>query len=176
MRLASPPRRLRSGTVWYGGGVRKRIVGAASTSAPEAAGDWLDLERLAQVELSSEDPAHPIECALREGDEGWRAAEPGEQVLRIVFDEPQRLRRIRVGFVEPSTERTQEFTLRWQPADGSASREIVRQQWTFSPGGATQETEDYRVELSGVAALELAIRPNIGGGDARASLHALRLA
>jgi hypothetical protein len=157
--------------------VRKRIVQRAPGRAPSAADDWLDLDRLARVELGSEDPDHPIEGALLPGrDEGWRSAEPGEQRLRIVFDEPQRLRRIWMRFVEPSAARTQEFTLRWQPSDGSGYREIVRQQWTFSPGSASRETEDYHVELSGVAVLEVAIRPDIRGGDARASLEAMRLA
>jgi hypothetical protein len=157
--------------------MRKRIVELSSRSSPAQDVEWLALDRLARVELSSEDPAHPIEGALSpERDEGWRASHPGEQVVRVVFDEPQRLRRIWLRFVEPSTERTQEFTLRWLPAEASATREIIRQQWTFAPGGATSETEDYGVELPGVAMLELVIRPDIGGGDARASLDALRLA
>ena len=157
--------------------MRKRIVGPASKVAPAADDDWLDLEHLAEIEVSSEDPEHPVESALLPGhDRGWRAAGPGEQVLRIRFDEPQRLRRIWIRFDEPSTERTQQFTLRWQPADGSATREIVRQQWTFSPQGAVQETEDYRVELPGVALLELSIVPELQGGEARACLSSLRLA
>lgn len=157
--------------------MRKRVVGQPSANVPTAGDDWLDLERLAQIELSSEDPAHPIESALLPGREpGWRAAGPGEQVLRIVFDAPQQLRRIWLSFAESSSERTQEFALRWIPADGSPAREIVRQQWTFSPGSATRQTEDYRVQLSAVAVLELAIVPDIDGGEARASLDALRLA
>jgi hypothetical protein len=158
--------------------VRKRILRPASKDPSLLPGDdWLDLEHLARVELSSEDPAHPIEGALLPGGEpGWVSAEPGEQVLRIVFDQPQRVRRIWLRFEEPSIQRTQEYTLRWQPADGSALREIVRQQWTFSRAGATRETEDHRTDLAGVAVLELTIRPDIGGGDARASLSALRLA
>ena len=157
--------------------MRKRIVAAARASDPSSGEQWLDLEQLARVELSSEEEEHPVEAALTPGrDAGWRAAEAGEQFVRILFDEPQRLRRIRLTFVETAAERTQEFSLRWLPADGSPAREIVRQQWTFSPGGASEETEDYRVDLSGVAALELAIVPDIRGGSARASLHSLRVA
>jgi hypothetical protein len=157
--------------------VRKRIVGLSSQSAPAADDDWLDLERLAEIEVSSEHKEHPVENALLAGrDRGWRAAGPGEQQLRIRFDEPQRLRRIWLRFDEPATERTQQFALRWQPADGSATREIVRQQWTFSPEGAVQEIEDYRVELAGVAQLELSIVPDLRGGEAHAGLHSLRLA
>jgi len=54
-------------------------------------------------------------------------------------------------------------------------REIVRQQWNFSKPASTREIEDYRVDLSNVTVLELAIVPDISGGTARASLKSLRL-
>ena len=54
-------------------------------------------------------------------------------------------------------------------------KEIVRQQWTFSPPGSVRELEEYQVELSNVTVLEWLIKPNIGGGLARASLTNLRL-
>jgi len=137
----------------------------------------LDLDRLAQVEITSEDGAHPIESALLPGrSSGWRATEPGEQTIRLLFAHPQRLRRIWLEFVEPVTERTQEFVLRWSQDDGQSFREIVRQQWNFSPQGSTCETEDHRVDLSRVTVLELSIIPDISGGNAHASLAQLRLA
>lgn len=157
--------------------MRKRTISPVQqdTSAPD--GHWLDLESLAQVEITSEDAAHPIESALLPGrGSGWRAAGPGEQTLRLLFDEPRTLRRVWLHFVELATERTQEFALRWSAEGGQSFREIVRQQWTFSPGGATLEVEDYHVELSGVRVLELTITPDISGGDAHASLEELRLA
>ena len=134
--------------------------------------DWLDLEHLAEVEITSEDPDHPIESALlsrRFGAArrwfGLRAAHAGEQTIRLVFTRPRRIRRIWLEFVEPSTERTQQFVLRWL-ADGETSfREIVRQQWNFSPHGATSETEDYNVDLQDVSRLELGIIPDTSGGD-----------
>jgi type IV secretory pathway VirJ component len=36
---------------------------------------WLDLQEMASVEVTSEDPNFPIEAALISGDGGWRAAE-----------------------------------------------------------------------------------------------------
>jgi hypothetical protein len=65
--------------------------------------------------------------------------------------------------------------LRWSPDGGSSLKEIVRQQWNFSPPELIRETEDYQVDLSNVTLLELVIKPNIGGGAARASLNNLRL-
>jgi len=52
-------------------------------------------------------------------------------------------------------------------------REIVRQQWNFSPQDTTTEIEEYRVDLSEVTVLEMTITPDIAGGPARASLNSL---
>jgi hypothetical protein len=157
--------------------MRKRIIPPVQKGTFPTDEEWLDLERLAQVEITSEDAAHPIESALLpDRGTGWRAAAPGEQTIRFLFEHPQRVRRIWLQFVEPVIERTQEFVLRWSPDGGQSFREIVRQQWNFSPQGATCETEDHRVDLSGVTVLELSIIPDISRGDARASLSQLRLA
>ena len=156
--------------------MRKNVVPAGSQAPPAPEDGWLDLERLARVEVTSEEAAHPVESALLPGGgSGWRAANPGQQRVRLLFDAPQPLRRIRLLFVEPAAERRQEFVLRWS-ADGETFREIVRQQWNFSPTGATAEEEDYGVDLPGVAVLELEIVPDVSGGAARASLAELRLA
>lgn len=157
--------------------MRKRVIKSAASEVATAEQGWLDVEELAQVEVTSEDAAHPVESALvpAEGG-GWRAAQPGEQTLRLVFDRPQRLTRIWLLFIEPDTARTQEFVLRWSPDGGRTVREIVRQQWNFGPPETIREAEDYRVELSGVTVLELAIVPDKSGGDARASLAQCRLA
>jgi hypothetical protein len=138
---------------------------------------WLEVENLAQVELTSEDPAHPIEAAFNSGrDAGWRASEPGAQTIRLLFNQPQPLRRIRLHFLEPTAERTQEFSLRWSPDGGRSFREVMRQQYTFSPGGATSEIEELEVDLAGVTVLELTIIPDQGRGQAHASLAEWRLA
>jgi hypothetical protein len=139
--------------------------------------DWLDVGRVASVEVTSEEDGYPIESALlAEGPHGWRAAAPGSQTIRLIFDEPQRLRRIWLIFEENEDERTQEFVLRWSPDRGRSFREIVRQQWNFSQPDAVREIEDYAVEFSGVTVLELIISPDKSGGKARASLAKLRLA
>jgi len=106
---------------------------------------------------------------------GWRAAAPGTQTIRLIFDQPQRLTRIALVFEETAIKRTQEFVLRWSPDGGRSFREIVRQQWNFSPPDTVREVEEYQVELSDVTALELIIVPNNSGGAARASLKNLRL-
>jgi hypothetical protein len=159
--------------------MRKRIVGraAAGGGASAVAAPWLDVERHAEVEVTSEDPAHPIESALLPGStSGWLAGEPGAQAIRLRFDSPRRVERIRLVFDEHDATRTQEFVLRWSADGGRTYRDIVRQQYTFSPPGTTHEVEDYAVELRGVTAVELHIVPDISGGPTRASLSAWTLA
>jgi hypothetical protein len=157
--------------------MRKRIIPPVQQETGPPDLEWLNMEELAEVEITSEDPAHPIESALLPGRaSGWRAAAPGEQKIRLLFAYPQRLRRIWLSFVETRTERTQEYVLRWSTDSGQSFQEIVRQQWNFSPQGATNETEDLHVELPAVTVLELSIIPDISGGNAFASLAQLRLA
>ena len=157
--------------------MRKRIIGHDPGEVAAAEPGWMDLERLAQVEITSEDVGYPIESALipRVGS-GWRAAQPGEQTIRLRFDEPLRIKRIRLVFHESEQERTQEFVLRWSPDGGQSYREIMRQQYNFSPPETAREIEDYDVDLDGVRALELRIVPDISGGSTRASLAQLRVA
>jgi hypothetical protein len=157
--------------------MRKRLI--APVPHDRVAFDWggLDLASVGLVELTSEDETHPIECALqpREG-RGWRAEGPGPQVIRFLFDQPQKLKHIQLIFEETEVQRTQEFTLRWSADHGRSFREIIRQQWNFTPPGTTRETEDYTVDLRDVTVLELRIVPDQSGGSARATLECLRLA
>jgi len=157
--------------------MRKRIIVPVQQETASPNQEWLNVEGLAEVEITSEDGAHPIESALIPGRApGWRAAVPGKQTIRLLFAHPQRLQRIWLNFEEPLTERTQEYVLRWSPDGGQSYREILRQQWNFSPQGATSETEDHHVELPAVTVLELSIIPDTAGGNAFASLAQLRLA
>jgi hypothetical protein len=156
--------------------MRKRIIDDIQEVSPTDQG-WLDLDRLAQVEITSEDAAHPFESALLPGTgPGWQAARPGEQTIRLLFDAPMRLSRIRLQFDEEQHVRTQEFALRWLPDGEQSYRELLRQQYNFSPPATTREVEAYTVNLEGVMALELSIVPDISGGEARASLAGLQLA
>jgi len=157
--------------------MHKRIINHDPRNVSPVDHSWLDLQRLAQVELTSEDAAYPIEAALiPSAGPGWRAAQAGGQSIRLLFDELQRIRHIQLLFHENQQARTQEFVLRWSPDGGQSYREILRQQYTFSPPGMTRECEDYAVDLAGVTALELRIVPDISGGDARASVAQLRIA
>ena len=158
--------------------MRKRLTtpGPSPQDAPPPDEGWLDLDRAASVEVTSEEKDYEIDSALVSGEtQGWRAASPGTQTIRLIFDESQTLTCIALVFEETETGRTQEFTLRWSSDHGGSFQEIVRQQWNFSPPNSVREVEEFRVDLSGVTALELVIVPDISGGAARASLKSLRL-
>ena len=156
--------------------MRKRLITPTSRDAPRLDEGWLDIDHAASVEVTSEQKDYGIDAALVSGEtQGWRAAVSGAQTVRLIFDKPQRLTRISLVFEETGTERTQEFVLRWSGDGGRSFREIVRQQWNFSPPNSIREVEEYRVELSDVTVLELVIVPDISRGSARASLKSLRV-
>ena len=140
--------------------MRKRLITPTRESIRTHGEGWLDVERAAVVEFTSEDKDYPVESAFASGDaRGWRAAGPGSQTIRLVFDQPQRLRCVSLVFDENETARTQEFVLRWSPDGGASVKEIVRQQWNFSPPDSIREVEEYHADLSSVTVLELVINP-----------------
>jgi hypothetical protein len=159
--------------------MRKSIVSPSAVAATPISDLWRDLERIARVEISSEDEQFPIEHALgKKGTTGWRAAETGPQLIRLHFDEPLNIKRLRLHFVDKTAERSQEFAV--YAGSGNELKEVVRQQWSFSPNGSTEEIEEYTVNLSGVTTLELRIDPDRSHdpkmSQAYASLQSLKLA
>lgn len=156
--------------------MRKILINQPTKNTSPSEQNYLDLEHLAQVEISSESQKYPIESALIEGSEsGWQAACPGEQTLRLIFDQPQIIKHIFLLFDELEQSRTQEFVLLWRMENEDFFREILRQQYHFSPPHSARETENYTVDLKQLKALELRIIPDISGGEACAKLTRLRL-
>lgn len=157
--------------------MRKRGIGPVSVRHTLVRSRWIEIDKDASVEVTSEEEGYPIEAPLRgDGGGSWRAAEPGPQTIRLVFDAPRRLQRIWIVFEERDVARTQEFVLRWSPDGGQTYHDIVRQQYTFAPPGTIREVEDYTVDVQGVTVVELHIVPEIAGGLARASLSEWLLA
>jgi hypothetical protein len=166
------------------GAMRKRLIGGMGTAVERGVTEeteaWIDLETAAEVEISSEAEGAPIEGALETGGDGagWRAATTGPQTIRLRFDQPTAIRRIYLHFVEREAERSQEFSVyagsgEGKPREGDAGlREVVRQQFAFSPGGATEEIEDYSVELKEVTVFELRIDPDRAHDPKQSRTHA----
>jgi hypothetical protein len=157
--------------------MRKRIINPVQQDLSYPERNWLNIESIAIVEVSSEDAEHPIEAALlADRLSGWRALDSGKQIIRLIFDQPQSLEWIKLSFEERAVERTQEYVLRWSPDKDHSCQEIVRQQWNFSPDGSISQIEEYHVQLRSVTTIELIITPDISERYCVASLKQLRFA
>lgn len=155
--------------------MRKQITGAALGTTEPSGGPWLDLESLAQVEVSSEAAGFPIEGALIPGSSrGWQAAAPGRADLLLRFDAPLAVAQVLLHCTDAEHERSQEWVLRARLADGS-EREIVRGGWNFSPAGSTEQRELYTLQLREVRELSLSIDPDRGRDRYPATLAAWRV-
>src|SRR5438067_13794122 len=106
--------------------MRKRLVTPTLETVRSSGEAWLDIERATIVEITSEEKDYPVESAFGLGEaQGWRAAEPGPQTIRLVLEQPQSLRRISLVFEERETARTQECGVRCSSDGGRWLREIV---------------------------------------------------
>ena len=71
--------------------MRKRLITPVPQVSPPTDQHWFDLGSVATVEVTSETKGHPIESALLLSEtRGWRAAQPGAQLIRLLFDHPLR--------------------------------------------------------------------------------------
>jgi hypothetical protein len=158
--------------------LRKHIVKAPSSLSVPQPGE-MDIAATATVQVTSEDPTHPIEHVFdtRRGPGGsrWVAAEPGEQTLILAFDTPQIIHQTILEVEEPEVSRTQEFQLSVSHDGGQTYRELRRQEYNFSPPGTTFEREDWAVLAEGVTHLQLWMKPDKGGKPCRATLTSLVL-
>ena len=155
--------------------MRKRLLVEPDKNR-EKQPDWLGMETSAEAEVTSENAEFPLESALGiVPGPGWKAARPGTQTIRLLFDHPLSVRRIHLEFREEQQERIQEFVLSWSDDGGKTYREILRQQFNFN-SSAMNEIEDYNVELHKVSALELRITPDLARREGLASLRRLQIA
>jgi hypothetical protein len=158
--------------------MRKQILKTDPATSAPLSGE-LDVAALATVAVTSELADHPVEHAFdnRRGPGGsrWIAATPGEQTLILAFDAPQKIRRVSLEIEENHDSRTQELQLALSHDGGNTYRELVRQEFNFSPSGTTFEREEWTVAAEKVTHLRLCIKPDKGGGPCRASLTTLSL-
>jgi len=156
--------------------MRKRLIPQPAGHSLKKDSDWLGMETSAEAEVSSENAEFPIESALGiVPGPGWKAARPGTQTIRLLFDHPLNVRRIHLEFCEEQQERIQEFLLLWSNDGGKTYREILRQQFNFN-SSATHEIEDYSVELDQVSSIELRITPDLARREGLATLRRLQIA
>jgi hypothetical protein len=156
--------------------LRKRLLDA--TARATAAGE-IDIALCATILFSSEQPDHPVEH-LFDGCSGpgasrWiggRADQTEEIVLE--FDQPQPLSRLVYEVEDKECERTQEVRVEVSEDGARSWRQILAQEYNFSPRGATFQRQDQRFERCRASHLRLSIVPNKNGPGA-ATLTTLRL-
>jgi hypothetical protein len=158
--------------------LRKHII-RAPASAPAPTPGEIDIAAVATVLVTSEAAEHPVDHAfdLHRGPGGsrWIAGEPGEQTLILAFDAPQAIRRVALEVEEPEVARTQELQLAVSTDGGRTYREVLRQEYNFSPPGTSFEREDWTLDAVGVTHLRLMIRPDKGSKPCRATITSLAL-
>lgn len=145
------------------------VQAAVSDSAAPAV-EWLDLETRASVTITARGERLARARSL------WSAACPGEQMIEIRFHHPTPVRRLRVITTEAEQSRTQEMTVSVSLHRGERHHHVLRQQFNFSPDGATEDVEEYTLELEGVSVIQLRIVPSIDGRPATARVSELRVA
>jgi hypothetical protein len=70
--------------------MRKQIINDTEPNPPEISEEWLNLEEIARMEVSSEDPKYPIESAFKHTESlGWRAGQLGERTIRLLLMSPK---------------------------------------------------------------------------------------
>jgi hypothetical protein len=158
--------------------LRKEIIKPHEATPVIPPGE-IDIAAVAIVMVTSEAPEHPVDLAFDEqrgpGGTRWIAGEPGEQLVILAFDSPQTICRVSLEVHEPEVPRTQELHLSLSCDGGQTYRELLRQEYNFSPPGTTFEREDWTIEAQGVTHLRLGIKPDKGGKLCRATLTSLVL-
>src|SRR5258705_11753255 len=156
--------------------LRKQIIKGLPADPVPSTGE-IDIAAVATVLVTSESPDHPVDHAF-DGRRGpgashWIAGETGEQELILAFDAPQTIRQVGLEVEEPEIARNQELHLSASCDGGRTYRELLRQEYNFSPPGATFEREQWGVTAQGVTHLRLVIKPDKGGKPCRATLTSL---
>jgi len=157
--------------------LRKQVL--EHQPATEIQSEGIPVAEVATVLVTSETVDHPIEHVFdsRRGPGGsrWMAEKPGEQTLILAFDVPQTFRKVTLEVEEPAVSRTQEVALAVSDDGGQTYRELVRQEYNFSPPGTAFEREEWKVSAEMVTHLRLWIKPDKGGKLCRATLTSLTL-
>jgi hypothetical protein len=158
--------------------LRKRPLEADAATSTKAA-DEIDVAGCATIAYSSENPAHPVEHLL-DGRSGpgatrWISARPDTiEHIVVEFDQAQPISRLVYEVEEAMRERTQEVRVEVSEDGGQTYRQILVQEYTFSPRGATYQREEQRFNRVQATHLRMTIVPN-KNGSGTATLTTLRL-
>lgn len=153
--------------------MRKKII-APPRDRVVVSGD-IDLEQVATVLVTSESPEFPVDNAFIDSEKSWIAGQPGEQTLILEFDSPQNFQQIRLEIEELETSRCQELAIAISSDGGNNYRELLRQEYYFSPPETTEQRETWTVEARQITHLRLWILPEKNKVPCRAKVRYLGL-
>lgn len=158
--------------------VRKRLLPNEGVNPAAFAGE-IDIATHAVLAYTSDDPEHPIENLI-DGHYGrcgtfWAGARPNTMERIVVeFDQPQSISWLIYEVEERTCERTQEVRVEVSSDGSHTYRQVLVQEYTFSPAGATFQREVQRLNLPPITHLRLTILPD-KRGTGPAKLNSLRL-
>jgi F5/8 type C domain len=159
-------------------GVRKRLLPKEGENPAASAGE-IDITSHAVLAYTSDDPDHPIDNLI-DGHYGrnstfWASANPNtiERII-VEFDHPQSVSWMVYEVEDCECARTQEVSVEVSLDGGRTYRQMLVQEYTFSPDGATFQREVQRLNLPPISHLRLTIVPD-KHGSGRAKLNSLRL-
>jgi F5/8 type C domain len=158
--------------------MRKRLMSEQVSKSADRPGE-IDVASLAMFGYSSEDPDHPLEHLI-DGHRGrggtrWASARPNTtEHIELEFEPPQQISRLVYEVEECHVERTQQVRVEVSTDHGRTYRQLLAQDYTFSPEGATFQHEELQLDVRPITHLQLTIIPNKGGSGV-ATLTSLRL-
>src|SRR5262245_45364810 len=159
--------------------LRKQIVPNPSRGLVPLPGE-IQIANVAVVQVTSEEAEHPIDHAFDPnrgpGATRWVADAPGEQSVTLLFDRPQTIHQIEIEVEELAVSRTQELALSFSADGGRTYRELIRQEFNFTPPGTSFERERWTVSAEAETHLRLSIKPDKGGRVGRATLTSFAVA
>jgi hypothetical protein len=157
--------------------LRKLII-TPHLATPDATTGEIDIAVVATVQVTIESPDHPIDLVFDPlrgpGGTRWIDGELDEQTMTLAFDAPQTINQILLEVDEPEVARTQELQLSLSCDGGRTYRELLRQEYNFSPAGTTLGREKWTVSVQGVTHLRL-VKPDMGDKPCRTTLTTLVL-
>jgi hypothetical protein len=158
--------------------MRKRLLNDPVSKCADRPGE-IDLANLATFGYSSEDPDHPLEHLIDgrcgRGGTRWASARPNTtERIELEFEPAQRISCLVYEVEEYCVERTQEVRVEVSTDHGRTYHQLLAQDYTFSPEGATFQHEELQLDRRPITHLNLTIIPNKGGSGV-ATLTSLRL-
>lgn len=156
--------------------LRKKIISSVTAGAaiPDPA-NTIDIIRNAEVIATSESESCPldniVDGSTGPGSSQWEAGSTGAQTLIFKFDVPQNITGIDYEIEEREVARTQEVCFDVSIDSGAHFREILRQEYNFSPNGSTYQREELKLDIPQVTELKMTIKPDKGNHECRAKLN-----